>query len=183
MPKPHHETLDQLSKCLPPLLWPEAARAPCSLPGSPGSVHFQGSAGPALVLGSSVTDYAACHHLLPGCFGCMFARQDRGLELCCRFPGSHSKQVPESWCHSSATWPCVPHACARPINQHFWAMVQQLLNQALGSPRYSCPPQLRILGCPDLNCWRNFLSSGELPVERQCVLKRWWIAETLPSDA
>lgn len=91
--------------------------------------------------------------------------------------------VPESWCHSSATWPCVPHACARPINQHFWAMVQQLPNQALGSPRYSCPPQLRILGCPDLNCWRSFLSSGELPVERQCVLKRWWIAETLPGDA
>lgn len=81
------------------------------------------------VLGSFVTDHPACYHLLPGCFGCMFTRQDRGLELCCRFPGSHSNQAAEPWCHSSATWPRVPHTCAGPIRQHFRAMVQQLPSQ------------------------------------------------------
>ena len=153
-------------EALPPLLPPEAAPAaplPCSLAGSPGSVHLQGSAAPSLVLGSSVPDYPAVSPsvwLLRVRVHQVRQRLGAVLQVPQYFVGSqppNPKQVAEPRCHSSAMWPHGPHACAWQVSQRCWAMGQQLPKQAPSSPRYSSSLQLLSLGQPDLNCGRSFL--------------------------
>lgn len=166
---------------LPPLLPPEAAPAaplPCSSAGSPVSVHLQSSAAPSLVSGSSVPDHPA---VSPSAWLLRAhihqARQRLGAVL--QVPqysvGSQApnpKQVAESQCDSSVTWPHVPHTCAWQVSQRCWAMGQQLPNQPPSSPKYSRSPQLLSVGHPDLNCWRSFpFLSVRFPTEKQCVLK------------
>lgn len=176
---------------LPLLSSMAAAAGPLSCPsaGSPRPVHLQGRAALSQFPGCSVPDHPAVSPsdcLLQACVHQARQRLGATLQVPQYFAGSQAPKSEGSvlvpvWllCHVP---PCATLMClvGEPVLPGNGATDAQ---PGTHLPRYSHYPQLLSLGFQGLNCWRSFpFLSVKFPTKRQCVLKSWWLAETLPSN-